>query len=142
MFKNLLVLMALLVICLMSGTAVAGDVALPLFKINVPDGWTATLYGEDSVGIVADDKTASMSITVNKMNGSNLEDIANKFSRELKGTKPKRDESGYYRFTFTSPNGVTSRAGVAADKDNNYALIVTTGAHPQMEEIMRSLERR
>ncbi len=138
MFKKLSIFLALFVICLMPGTVLAGDVVFPKLKISVPDGWTATLDG-DTLGMVANDKSASMSVTVDKTDGASLKDLASEFSKQLKGTKPTRDKSGYYEFTFKSSKGIESNAMVTGDK-KEYVFIVVTGKHAQIKDILLSID--
>lgn len=102
------------------------------FTVDVPAGWTATPDGE-TVGIVKDDNTASMSITYDSLDGSSLKEAADAFVEALNG-KGLKQEGDMYTFTMTNANGVESKCFIGGD-DKNYCLIVVTGAENAPDEI-------
>lgn len=130
-----LVLAALLALALTSA-AFAGVQDFGEFKADIPAGWTATKDGE-TVGIVKNDNTASMSVTVDSTDGASLEEIANAFVAELKGKDLKKDGEAY-TFTFDNGNGVNSDAVIVTDS-GKYALIVVTGRENAPEEVAQIL---
>ena len=95
------------------------------FTIDVPSGWTATQDGS-TVGIVKNDNTASMSITIDSTEGASLKDIAEEFSKAFSGTKPEKDSDGDFSFDFTNQNGVSSHC-IVTSEEGEYALLVLTG---------------
>ena len=102
------------------------------FKVNVPAGWTAEKDGE-TVGIVKNDNTASMSITVDATDGASAKEIAEAFASELNGKNLKASNGGY-TFTFDNGNGVSSEAIIVTD-GGKYALIVVTGGENAPDEV-------
>ena len=121
--KRSLALAAVLALVL-SAAAFAGVQDFGEFKVDVPEGWTATQDGE-TVGIVKNDNTAAISITVDKTDGASAKEVAEAFVEALNGKGLKKDGEGY-TFTFDNGNGVTSEALVVTD-DGKYALFVITG---------------
>lgn len=138
MLKKLTSALALLALCLMAGTAMAGVMSFAKFKITVPDGWTATQDGT-TVGIVANDNSAAISITIDGADGASAKDLAAAFSKEMKGTKPKRDKDGDYEFTCKNANGIESDVFVSVDNDE-FMLTMVTGEHPQLRKILNSIK--
>ena len=102
------------------------------FTVDVPAGWTATQDGE-TVGIVKDDNTASMSISYDTLDGASLKEIADAFVEALNG-KGLAQDGGAYTFTMTNANGVESKCFLMGD-DEHYALTVVTGLENAPEEI-------
>ena len=107
------------------------------FTINVPAGWTATPDGE-TVGIVKDDNSASMSITYDSLDGSTLKEAADAFVEALNG-KGLANNDGLYTFTMTNANGVESKCYLTGD-DKNYGLIVVTGGENAPDEISAMMD--
>ncbi len=137
MFKKLTTILALFALCLMAGTSFAAVKTFAKFKVDVPSNWTASEEGP-TVTMIAKDKSASISITVDKTNGMSLKDLATAFSKELKGSKPEADDDTY-TFTFKPGEGVESKAVIAVD-GKEYYLFVITGENDQIEDIMGSIE--
>lgn len=95
-----------------------------IFKASIPEGWTANQDG-NTVGIVKDDKTASMSVSVEENNGTSLKDLADAFMKELNGRNLETDAQGNAVFEFTASGGANSKAVLNAD-EKHFALIVIT----------------
>ncbi|MBQ2617497.1 MAG: hypothetical protein IJG51_12250 [Synergistaceae bacterium] len=117
-------LAAVLAAVLAATMAFAGVQDFGEFKVDVPAGWTATKDGE-TVGIVKDDNTASMSITVDSTDGASLKELADAFVGALNGKNLKQDGESY-KFDFDNGNGVKSEAVIVTDS-GKYALFVITG---------------
>ena len=131
-------LLTLAMILLLCGTAFGAMQEFPKFKIDVPGDWTASQEGP-TVILVANDKSASISITVGPMEGATLEQLAQAFSKELKGSAPKAGNDGF-EFTF-GPAGQQSQAFIADNPDTKeYVLIAVTGENPKVGEILNSLQ--
>lgn len=109
------------------------------FSLNVPDGWTSNQDGS-TVSVVANDKSAAVSITVDKTEGASLKDLAEAFKQRLNGSDPVLEDD-VYRFTFTNPAGVESNAILTGDEDR-FCLIVITGEHPDLKAMLDSLEEK
>lgn len=95
-----------------------------IFKTSIPEGWTANHDG-NTVVIVKDDKTASMSVSVEENDGTSLKDIADMFMKELNGKKSETDAQGNAVFEFTASGEANSKAVFNAD-EKHFALIVIT----------------
>ena len=131
-------LSTLAMILLLCGTAFAAVQDFPKFKIDVPSDWTASQQGP-TVILVANDKSASISITVGPMEGASIEDLAKAFSKELKGSAPTATDGGF-EFTFTS-GAVPSQAFIADNPDTKeYVLVAVTGENPKVGDILNSLQ--
>ena len=107
------------------------------FTLDVPAGWTAEKDGE-TVGIVKNDKSVSVSITVDSTDGMALKDLAEAFVEALKG-KDLKEEKGSYTFTMTSDSGVKSEAFLSGE-DGQYCLIVVTGGENAPEEVVAIMD--
>ena len=107
------------------------------FTVDVPEGWTATQDGE-TVGIVKNDNTASVSISYDSLDGASLKEIADAFVEALNG-KGLKDEGGTYSFSMTNANGVESKCYLSGD-DKNYALIVVTGGENAPDDVMAMMD--
>ena len=107
------------------------------FTVDVPDDWTATQDGT-TVGIVANDKSAAVSITVDKREGMEAKDLAAAFSQKLKGSEPVLEDD-VYSFTFKNDSGVESKAILSTEGDK-YLLLVITGQNPKLEALIDSIQ--
>ena len=131
---------AVLAVVLAATMAFAGVQDFGEFKVDVPAGWTATKDGE-TVGIVKNDNTVSISITVDSTEGASAKEIADAFVEALNGKGLKKDGDSY-TFTFDNGNGVNSEALVVTD-GGKYALFVVTGkdnAPKEVSAIINSLQ--
>lgn len=108
------------------------------FTLDIPSGWTATQEGP-TVIVVADDKSASGSITLAPTEGHSLEELAAAFSQQFGGTEPQEDEEGDIFFTFNEENSV---AMLTMADDSRYLLYVRTGDSEAMDAIMRSIQEK
>ena len=139
--KRLSALAAVLALVLASA-AFAGVQDFGSFTVDVPAGWTATQDGE-TVGIVKNDNTASISISVDSTDGASAKELADAFVEALKGKNLKQD-SGAYTFSFDNGNGVNSEAILMAE-GGKYALFVVTGkenAPAEVSAIVNSLTEK
>lgn len=133
--KRILALVAVLVFV---ATAAFGAVQdFSKFSLDVPAGWSASEQ-DDTVTLIADDKTASMTISVASTEGNSLEAVANGLSETLKGTKPEVDADGDYSFTFDNGNGVTSHALITG-ADGMFCAFVMTGIENKASDIQAIL---
>ena len=127
-----------LALCLAASSAFAEVKSFPKFKIDVPAGWTSLQEGP-TVILVANDKSASISITIADTNGVSAKDLAAAFAKELKGNEPKFDaETDAYEFKFTS-GGVENQATLTVE-GKEYLLLTIAGENPQVYDILDTLE--
>ncbi len=132
-------LSTLAMILLLCGTAFGAVRDFPKFKMDVPSDWTASQQGP-TVILVANDKSASISITVGPMEGASLEDLAKAFSKELKGSAPTASNGGF-EFTFGGGDKASSQAFIADNPDTKeYVLVAVTGENPKVGDILNSLQ--
>ena len=134
--KRLAVLAAVLAV-FSAAVAFAGVQDFGKFTVDVAANWTATQDGE-TVGIVKNDNSASMSITYDSLDGASLKEIAEAFVEALNG-KGLKSENGMYTFGMTNANGVESKCYLNGD-DKNYALIVVTGGENAPDEISAMMD--
>lgn len=132
-----LVVLAVVLAVFSAAMAFAGVQDFGKFTIDVPAEWTATQDGE-TVGIVKNDNSASMSITYDSLDGSSLKEAADAFVEALNG-KGLKDEGGTYTFGMTNANGVDSKCYLNGD-DKNYALIVVTGGENAPDEVIAMMD--
>jgi hypothetical protein len=138
MRKTFTATFVLLALCLMASVAFAGVTTFPKFKINVPDGWAASEQGP-TVVLVANDKSASITITVAATEGMSLKDLAAAFTKELNGSTPQHDsENNAYQFTFKK--GAVESNAILSGEGKDYCLLVITGDNPKIQDIIESLE--
>lgn len=131
-------LLVLALLLSMSTLAVAAVKDFPKFSIDVPAGWTSSQDGP-TVILIADDKTASISITVGDTEGETIETLAKAFTQELKGSAPTPKDGGY---TFTFKSGAVESNAFITGEGKEYALFVVTGTHASIPAIMESLKEK
>ena len=130
-------LLALTLVAVFAAASFAGVQDFGKFTIDVPEGWTATQDGE-TVGIVKNDNSAALSISVDSTEGASLKEIADEFVKALNGRNLTFTD-GTYQFEMTNANGVDSKAVLSGD-DSKYALFVITGAENAPDEITKMLD--
>lgn len=137
---GLLTVFLILVTLIFSASAFATVQDFKDFTLDVPDGWTATQDGA-TVIVIANDKSASVSLTVDKKNGVEAKDLAAAFAKQLNGSEPVLEDEVYH-FTFkNNDSGVESRAILETD-DEKYLLTVITGDNPEITSIVESMEQK
>ena len=112
------------------------------YSIDLPDGWSVTRDGI-TMAFVAPDKSAVMMVTVESTahmisEGVSVEELAEAYAEELKGSKPKMVEPDYYSFTFTSPDGLPSEASIVVSGRRFY-LISISGKHKDLAKMVESV---
>ena len=127
----------MLAVLVFSAAAFAAVQDFKDFTVDVPDDWTATQNGT-TVGIVANDNSAAVSITVDKRDGMEARDLAAAFAEKLKGSEPVLEDDVYH-FDFKNEAGVESRAILNTEGDN-YLLLVITGQNPKLEALIDSIQ--
>ena len=127
----------MLAVLVFSAAAFAAVQDFKDFTVDVPDDWTATQNGT-TVGIVANDNSAAVSITMDKRDGMEAKDLAAAFAEKLKGSEPVLEDDVYH-FDFKNEAGVESRAILNTEGDN-YLLLVITGQNPKLEALIDSIQ--
>lgn len=127
----------MLAVLVFSAAAFAAVQDFKDFTVDVPDDWTATQNGT-TVGIVANDNSAAVSVTVDKRDGMEAKDLAAAFAQKLKGSEPVLEDD-VYTFTFKNDSGVESRA-ILNTEDDKYLLLVITGQNPKLEALIDSIQ--
>ena len=127
----------MLAVLVFSAAAFAAVQDFKDFTVDVPDDWTATQNGT-TVGIVANDNSAAVSITVDKRDGMEAKDLAAAFAEKLKGSEPVLEDDVYH-FDFKNEAGVESRAILSAE-DDKYMMLVITGQNPKLEALIDSIQ--
>ena len=129
--------LSVLAVLVFSAAAFAAVQDFKDFTVDVPDDWTATQNGT-TVGIVANDNSAAVSITMDKRDGMEAKDLAAAFAEKLKGSEPVLEDDVYH-FDFKNEAGVESRAILNTEGDN-YLLLVITGQNPKLEALIDSIQ--
>lgn len=137
MWSKRIGVLSVLAVLVFSAAAFAAVQDFKDFTVDVPDDWTATQNGT-TVGIVANDNTAAVSITVDKRDGMEAKDLAAAFAQKLKGSEPVLEDDVYH-FDFKNEAGVESRAILNTEGDN-YLLLVITGQNPKLEALIDSIQ--
>ena len=127
----------MLAVLVFSAAAFAAVQDFKDFTVDVPDDWTATQNGT-TVGIVANDNSAAVSITVDKRDGMEAKDLAAAFAEKLKGSEPVLEDDVYH-FDFKNEAGVESRAILSTEGDK-YLMLVITGQNPKLEALIDSIQ--
>ena len=129
--------LSVLAVLVFSAAAFAAVQDFKDFTVDVPDDWTATQNGT-TVGIVANDNSAAVSITMDKRDGMEAKDLAAAFAEKLKGSEPVLEDDVYH-FDFKNEAGVESRA-ILSTEDDKYLLLVITGQNPKLEALIDSIQ--
>ena len=137
MWSKRIGVLSVLAVLAFSAAAFAAVQDFKDFTVDVPEGWTATQDGT-TVAVVANDKSASVSITVDKREGKEPKDLAAAFAQALKGSEPVLEDDVYH-FDFKNESGVESRGILSAD-DERYFLLVITGQNPELEALIDSIQ--
>ncbi len=137
MWSKRIGVLSVLAVLVFSAAAFAAVQDFKDFTVDVPDDWTATQNGT-TVGIVANDNSAAVSITMDKRDGMEAKDLAAAFAEKLKGSEPVLEDDVYH-FDFKNEAGVESRAILNTEGDN-YLLLVITGQNPKLEALIDSIQ--
>ena len=139
MWSKRIGVLSVLAVLVFSAAAFAAVQDFKDFTVDVPDDWTATQNGT-TVGIVANDNSAAVSITMDKRDGMEAKDLAAAFAEKLKGSEPVLEDDVYH-FDFKNEAGVESRAILNTEGDN-YLLLVITGQNPKLEALIDSIQEK
>ena len=82
MWSKRIGVLSVLAVLVFSAAAFAAVQDFKNFTVDVPDDWTATQNGT-TVGIVANDNSAAVSVTVDKRDGMEAKDLAAAFAEKL-----------------------------------------------------------
>ena len=106
----------------------------------VPEGWTVQATGAQTT-FMSPGNVAALSVLVNTATGVTAEEVAVAYSEAHYGTTPEEVDEGTFVFSFQNENGIESHAVVVllADTDS-YMVWVTAGAHPQLGELIESVQ--
>ena len=137
MWSKRIGVLSVLAVFVFSAAAFAAVQDFKDFTVDVPDDWTATQNGT-TVGIVANDNSAAVSITMDKRDGMEAKDLAAAFAEKLKGSEPVLEDDVYH-FDFKNEAGVESRA-ILNTEDDKYLLLVITGQNPKLEALIDSIQ--
>ena len=139
MWSKRIGVLSVLAVLVFSAAAFAAVQDFKDFTVDVPDDWTATQNGT-TVGIVANDNSAAVSITMDKRDGMEAKDLAAAFAEKLKGSEPVLEDDVYH-FDFKNDAGVESRAILNTEGDK-YLMLVITGQNPKLEALIDSIQEK
>lgn len=132
-------LLSLVLVLAFSLSAFGATIEYSRFSIEVPDGWRVSQDG-NTVTILANDKSAALTVTVEDNDGTAIKDLAYAYAQQLNATEPEEDDD-VYMFSFQNPSGVGCNAVICGD-DSEYIMLVMIGDHPQMEGMIDSIEEK
>ena len=132
-------LCALALVLVVAVAALAPRRGVQRFSVDVPEGWSARDMGNGTVAILADDRSAAVSVTVNSLGTSTLEETAQAMAKALGGTDPTVDEDGDCRFTFWN-GGVETQAYLTGGEDE-YMMLAVTGQSDALAGSLGTSER-
>ena len=112
MWSKRIGVLSVLAVLVFSAAAFAAVQDFKDFTVDVPDDWTATQNGT-TVGIVANDNSAAVSVTVDKRDGMEAKDLAAAFAEKLKGSEPVFEDNVYH-FDFKNDSFTTPREPVVS----------------------------
>ena len=114
------------------------------FSVDLPSGWTIEREGI-TVAFIAEDKSATMQVTVEPIariskEGISAKELAEAYADELKGSRPEMEENdpNYYSFTFLSPEGQESEASIVVSGRRFY-LITISGRNKDLAGMVESI---
>jgi hypothetical protein len=81
-----------------------------------------------------------VTVTLDTTDGISLEETAQAFSRELKGSVPQF-EAGVYRFSFKNAQGADSMMLISGE-GKKFTAVSITGEHPYAAAIIDSLKAK
>ena len=139
MWSKRIGVLSVLAVLVFSAAAFAAVQDFKDFTVDVPDDWTATQDGA-TVAVVANDKSAALSITMEDREGKEPKDLAAGFAQALKGSEPVLEDN-VYTFTFKNEAGVESKAILSTEGDK-YLMLVITGENPKLEALIDSIQEK
>lgn len=135
----------LVVLFCFAGMAQAVEHTSGRITLDVPDGWLFVEQAEtdnNAVAVVTKDMSAQINVIINPAGGLGTEAAAAALTKEFNGSKPKYEkESDAYIFNFTAEEGKETRVLVQIQGDT-VIMLMLTGDHPQMIEIINSVKIR
>ncbi|MCF4150971.1 hypothetical protein L2W58_04075 [Dethiosulfovibrio sp. F2B] len=132
-------LLSMVLVLALSMSAFAATMDFPRFTIDVPQGWDASEDGT-TVTFLASDKSAALTVTVEKNDGTAIKDLAYAYANQFKASEPEVEDD-VYMFGFQNDSGVDCYAVLCGD-DSEYILLVVIGDHPQLEGMIDSIEEK
>lgn len=123
----------LLFLLIAAGEVFAKVKEFDYFSIDVPNGWKVS-HKEGSVRVRKADKSASITITIEKKNGRSLDELASSLSG--KSIKLTKDDDGDY--TYTSDDGDTQ--AILGEVDDSYIFMRMTGVNSAKDELVAIMD--
>lgn len=109
------------------------------FRLNVPDGWTAT-ENNSVLFLMSPGNAASVSIASDSAAGMNAKELAEVMTETLKGSQPVAEKGGY-SFLFDSGAGIETKAFLFV-RDEQFVMITITGTDPQLNGVLGSISQK
>jgi hypothetical protein len=114
------------------------------FSVELPPGWSVRREGI-TVAFIAEDKSATMQVTVEPIaglfkEGISAKELAQAYADELGGSTPEMvdKDPNYYAFTFSSPEGLRSEASIVV-AGRRFYLITISGRHKDLAGMVESV---
>jgi hypothetical protein len=140
MKKGFLVLTAVFALLFASFAADAAPQTFGPISVDVPNGWQVE-ESETQLSFKAPDNTAAVTIILEELEDSTVEEMAEEVSEGFNGTPPEAGPAGGFVFSFKNENGVNCNAFISGDEDEGYVvLVIAAGEHPQLAALLDSIE--
>ena len=121
-----------------AGLSQAVVMDFPHFTINVPEGWAASMEG-DTVYLVAKDNSGSLAVTMARTEGRTVDQIVGGIVTDFDGSNLRLDGLVY---TFTFMSGSIKHEAAVSVQGDVYALFITSGENPAIEEMIDSIRNK
>ncbi len=113
------------------------------FSVDVPSDWTVE-QNDAELMLKSQSTDASVSISLNKTDGEELSDIAERLYLKFNGDDFEQDNDGDYSFNFTNVSGDDSVALITGN-ENYYLVFSITGfddenAENDLQKILSTLD--
>ena len=130
--KNFLSIIFFCVIFFIAASISAEVQKFDKFSVDVPSDWTVE-QNDAELMLKSQSTDASVSISLNKTDGEELSDIAERLYLKFNGDDFEQDSDGDYSFNFTNVSGDDSVALITGN-ENYYILFSISGFDDEKAE--------
>lgn len=109
-------------------------------SLVVPGGWQVA-EDENQVTFTAPGNAAAVSVIIDELEGSTLQELAEGVADSLNGSAPVVDSDGHFTFTFMNEHGIDAHAVISGDEaEDFFVLWIVAGEHPDLADLLGSVE--
>lgn len=133
---------AFFLVLIAASGAFAALTEFQLFKLDVPEGWTAAEdVASRTVVFTAPGGEAVLTISQKDGEGKSIEEISQKLAEELKGKNLEVRGNTSGSFDFADEKGVGGHIFIGRD-GNEYLMMKVVGSHGDLEGMIRSFAEK